>query len=64
MVLTKAPLPALLRDSTQLSPALMQGNGLQAFQELEDIIPHDAELSQLRFAHRSSTDQTGPGIRL
>ena len=42
----------------------MQGDGLQVFLELEDIISHDAELSQLRLTHLSSSDQTGPGTWL
>jgi hypothetical protein len=42
----------------------MQGDVLQAFLELEDIICHDDELSQLCFAHLSLSDQTGPGMWL
>ena len=37
------------RESTQLSPTVMQRAALQAFLDLENIMSQDVKLSQLRF---------------
>lgn len=52
------------RDSTQLSPTIMQRAALQAFLDLEDIMSQDVKFSQLRFAFLPSSDQMGSGTWL
>ena len=52
------------RESTQLSPTVMQRAALQAFLDLENIMSQDVELSQLRFAILPSSDQMGSGMWL